>query len=908
MIGTGQFCLPSYRGLMRLLSQEHLPAVLVHSPDFASAFGPATRKFTLSDQGNAMTKHPRNLLFTLLFASLVLPVWAQDNGEDKKEEKEKEEDKKPKTIAELTKDSERFDGLFTLYRDSKSGETNMLIHGDQLEKEVIYWVQVANGVTDAGYFKGAYGGSSVLVLQRHFDTVEVVRVNTAFYFDPDSALSRAADANIPNAVLAVEKILAEDKQSGDVLIKADALFASEALVQISPTPDPDADPKTAFNLGKLDDKKTRILNLRSYPMNTDVEVEYVFNNPTPRVFGSAAVTDARNVSLRVMHSLIEMPENGYQPRFADPRIGTFDDQVTDLTTMEAAPYRDLVTRWSLVKKDPAAAVSDPVEPITWWIENTTPVEWRDLVRDAALEWNSSFEKIGFSNAIVVKVQPDDADWDAGDIRYNVLRWTSSPNPPFGGYGPSFSNPRTGQLLGADVMLEYSFLGRFPRALDLIQPAASAGVNPEFTPRYCTLGHGLQLNSTFANTVAAVGGFADEIQQQLLHDTMHYLIIHEIGHTLGMNHNMKATQFLTPDEAFDADVVAARGLAGSVMDYPAVNFAPTREQQTLFYQTSPGPYDDWYIEYVYSPGLEDPQAEAARLDAIAARSTEPQLAFGNDADDMRLPGAGIDPSVNIYDMSSDAVTYASRQMGLMQDTLVRLAEFKPDAGKSFQEVWEGAGVMLTQWNRNAQVVSRYIGGVYVDRAVSGQPGASDPFRPVPEARQREAMDVLAQQVFAPDAFEFPDELLRRAAQQRRGFNHFGFTEDPKIHDAVLAIQKATLDHLLNPVVLKRVTDTALYGNSYTLGKVMTDLSSAVFEADARGNVNSFRRNLQTEYTNRLALISKGNGGYDTTATSLAVYHLQRIRDLLDSRRNADQETQAHSANLRLIIDRALSADR
>lgn len=851
----------------------------------------------------------RNLPVVWLTMALALPALAQDNGEDKKDEKKEE---KPKTIAELTKDAERFDGLFTLFRDRKTGETSMLVRGGQLGTEFIYWVQVANGLVDAGYFKGAYGGSSIVVLERNFDTVELSRVNTAFYFDPQNALARAADANISGALLAVEKVLAEDAESGDVLIKADKLFASEALQQISPTPDPDADPKTVFSLGKLDDKKTRILNLRSYPKNTDVEVEYVFNNPTPRVFGSAAVTDARNVGIRVMHSLIEVPENDYQPRYADARMGTFDNQVTDLTSLEAAPWRDLVTRWHLVKKDPDAAVSDPVEPITWWIENTTPVEWRDLIRDAALEWNTSFEKAGFSNAMVVKVQPDDADWDAGDIRYNVLRWTSSPNPPFGGYGPSFSNPRTGQLIGADIMLEYSFLGRFPRALSLIQPGVAtdiAALNPQFSDRYCSLGHGLQLNSSFAMTMANVAGFGDEIQEQLVHDTMHYLILHELGHTLGMNHNMKATNLLSPREAFDAKVVAERGLAGSVMDYPAVNFAPKREQQTLFYAVTPGPYDDWYIEYVYSPSLDDPAAEAARLEAILARSTEPQLTFGNDADDMRSPGAGMDPRVNIYDMSTDGVAYASRQMSMMRDTLVRMADFKPEAGRSYHEVAEGAGVMLTVWNRNAQVVSRYVGGVYVDRAVSGQPGAGTPFRPVPEAKQKEAMKVLADQVFAPGAFDFPGGLLRQAAAQRRGFNHFGTTEDPKVHDAVLGIHKAVLDHLMHPVVMKRVTDTALYGNGYSLGEVMEDLTDAVFKADARGDVNGFRRNLQLEYVNRLAGIARANGkgGYDTTSTALAVLHLQRVRDLIGAKRGADIETQAHVANLGLVIERALSTD-
>jgi len=122
------------------------------------------------------------------------------------------------------------------------------------------------------------------------------------------------------------------------------------------------------------------------------------------------------------------------------RIGYFTDQVTDLTSPSPTPYRDLIHRWDLVKKDKNAVLSEPVEPIVWWIENTTPRQLRDTIRNAALAWNEAFEAAGFKNALVVKEQPDDADWDAGDIRYNVLRWTSSPNPPFGGYGPSFVNP------------------------------------------------------------------------------------------------------------------------------------------------------------------------------------------------------------------------------------------------------------------------------------------------------------------------------------------------------------------------------------------------------------------------------------------------------------------------------------
>ena len=254
-------------------------------------------------------------LYILLAAVLAMPFAAvaedEENGNGKEEGKD--EEKKPKTIAELTENSERFDGYFTLFRDKKTGKTHMLIKPDQVDKEFIYWVQVANGVVEAGFFRGLYGPSFMVSVRRHFDRIEFVAENTNFYFDPDNAISRAAEANISDAILAVAKIAAEDKESGDILIKADKLFKSEALVQITPSPDPDGDPKKDFSLGKLDKDKTKILNLRSYPKNTDVEVEYVYSNPQPKVFGGPDITDSRNVSLRVMHSFIEAPVNGYKP-------------------------------------------------------------------------------------------------------------------------------------------------------------------------------------------------------------------------------------------------------------------------------------------------------------------------------------------------------------------------------------------------------------------------------------------------------------------------------------------------------------------------------------------------------------------------------------------------------------------
>ena len=843
------------------------------------------------------------LLLTLLSHSLI--SWAEPS-EDADEAAEEEA---PPTITEVTEGDTEYAGLFTFYRDQETGETTLRLEPEQFDREYIYFIHIADGVVDAGSFRGAYGPRFVFTLERRFDEVAIIRENTAFYFDPDNAISRASEANIARAVLAVQPIVAKDEETGALLIEADSLFLSEAWTQLSPSRDPDADPRRQFTVGDFDAEKSQILALRSYPLNTDIEVEYVFHNPKPLVYGSDAVTDPRNISVKAMHSLIEMPDNDYQPRMADARLGSFNQRITDLTSTKSAPYRDVINRWHLVKQDPDAAVSDPVEPITWWIENTTPVEWRPLIEAAALEWNKAFEKAGFSNAVAVKTQPDDADWDAGDLRYNVLRWTSSPNPPFGGYGPSFANPRTGQLLGADIMLEYSFLNRSTLARELIQ-GESAGQHPLLWPELhtCAINNVLGMGTAFAASAIDMAGGDAAIEEQLRRDRMYYLILHEIGHTLGMNHNMKATQILDREQIQNPDVLQSGILAGSVMDYPAVNYAPTEAEQTLFYTIAPGPYDDWYIEYAYSPGLSDPDQEAERLAAIAARSSQPELVFGNDADDMRSPGTGLDPRVNIYDLSSDSIGYAASQMELMQRTLNKMAAWEPEAGDSYQQVVDGASLIIRLWGISAGVMSRWVGGVYVDRSVVGQEGGSEPLTPVERDQQKRAMAMLAEHLFSPSAFDVEGALWQQTAPERRGFDHYGYTEDPKVHEAVLAGQKRVLDHLLHPVVLKRIVDTALYGNEYPLDEMLSDLTAAIFAADQDTSVNAFRRNLQAEYVDRLGrIVTAGDSdGFDTSAQAMALYELDQLATMLSERPDSDTVTQAHTRYLSLKIEAVIEA--
>ena len=364
---------------------------------------------------------------------------------DKADKKKKK--KKEKTIKDLVKDHKEMDGLFKLYRNEKTGKMMMEISEDQIGKDFIYFSHIENGVVEGGHFRGQYRQQKVFKLNKHFDKIEFVQQNPFFYFDQDNALARAEEANISPSIIAVSKIKAknskDDQEENGVryLIDADALFKTEAFDRLKPRGNPRVKPWERFSLGKVSKSKTRISEVNNYPENTAVTVDYVFSNPAPANGGNGfEITDARNVNVRMQHTLLAMPENDFKPRMDDARVGYFLDYVNDMTSHSATPWRDMINRWHLVKKDPSAAVSEPVEPIVWWMENTTPVELRPTIKKAVEAWNIAFEQAGFKNAVVVKQQPDDADWDAGDIRYNVAPLDIKPNTSIRRLWPKLHKP------------------------------------------------------------------------------------------------------------------------------------------------------------------------------------------------------------------------------------------------------------------------------------------------------------------------------------------------------------------------------------------------------------------------------------------------------------------------------------
>lgn len=847
-------------------------------------------------------------LFVLGNQNLHAQFWKKKKKEIKTVKKTPPK-KKVKSIKDLTKSSKKIEGLFTIFQDTVTGSVNLLIKENQLDKEFIYFSQIADGVADAGKIRGSYQGSSIFYVKKYFNRLEFVAPNTSFYFDKKNAISKSSVANISDAIIAAGKILASDAKTGEYLIAADGLFLSETFTRIKGPRYPGQSP-FAFSLGRFDKTKSKIEEIKNYPENTNVKTEYVYNNPSVLNGGSSAVTDGRNVSIKVFHTFMKMPENDYETRMDDPRVGYFLTQTNNMTSTDVVNYRDFIHRWKLVKKDPNATISDPVTPITWWIENTTPVEFIETIKEGVLAWNVAFEKAGFSNAMVVKVQPDDADWDAGDVRYNVLRWTSSPNPRFGGSGPSFVNPKTGEILGADIMLEYvHFTNRvyydrvfnnasalnFTAATEEEEKAAFFLKNKN-NHLFCSKGHLMHENTLFGRTVLAASGASDLEMKGLKEQGMKALIMHEIGHTLGLNHNMKASQLFTPEELADADFIKGKALSGSVMDYAAINLTKDKSKQGQYYDMAVGPYDVWAIQFGYTPF----KTNSERI-ALLERSTEPALIFGNDADDMRSPGKGIDPRVMIGDLSNDQIKYSIDRIELSNSMMKDIKTRFINSGESYMQLRQAYYILSGQSATAAGVIARFIGGVYVDRTKPGQIGGTKPYTPVSLKDQKRAMNALNKYVFAPDAFKAPNDLYNYLAAQRRGFNFFSGPEDPKIHEQVLSYQTRVLAHITHPNTLQRISNSELYGNKYKLATFMTDLNNAIFRRDVRGNINSFRQNLQAAYTKGLIQIitGKSSSRYPIAAKSMAIYNLKNIKSWV-SNGTGNIATKAHKNHLKTLI--------
>jgi hypothetical protein len=820
-----------------------------------------------------------NLLFRIvLIGFLSIPIFA---------DKDIKEEQKDDSLESFLEDLTHFSGLIDVYRNEDNGKVYFLIKKDQLNKEFIYFAHILDGIVEAGTWRGNYLDNGIIKFVKYFDQIRIDRINTAYVFDETNPLSKTKNANISNSLIDSLKIDKTSESEDKFLVDVTSLLLSENLSKITVSPYKD-DSKDGFKIGSISKSKSSINAVLNYPENTDIEINFVFSNPSNKPLENQ---DSRNNSISLRYSFINYPKNSFENRMEDQRIGFFSERKTNLSSTDITPYEDLINKWHLEKKDKDKEKSIPTKPILFWIENTTPHELRPIIKNAVLAWNIAFEEAGFINAIEVKIQPDDAEWSAGDIRYNTLRWTSSPNPPFGGYGPSFTNPRTGEILGADIMLEWIYLTNRVRYSEIF-------VNQEnYNKDYCHNSLIKQENRLFGKLASEALDLNENEINRLYEEDLYQLILHEVGHTLGLNHNFAASTLHNNSEVHNPEKTYKEGLSSSVMDYHALNIAPLGVKQGQYADIKPGKYDILAIKYGYTPELSKED-----LNNMLEKYSSSEFLFGNDGDDMRSPGKGIDPRINTGDMTNNPVEYAKDRIILSQNLIPNLYESLKSKSESWESVYQGYRILLRQIHTSAEIISRQVGGVYTNRSLMTDKDRN-PFEVVPYKNQKESINILSEYYFDSDKFNLPSNVASKMQRERRSFDFFGKTEDPKIHNLILKGQKRVLKHFTNSRVLKRLTDSSFYGNKYLPNELFRDLTSSIFNENKSRKLNGIDQNLQNYYLKRLIMIFR-SGSFDSPSISASLASMEQIKAYTFSP-SKDEATENHKKLIRWKIENALS---
>ncbi len=789
----------------------------------------------------------------------------------------------PPPFATVIKDAKPTHGLFSVWQ--KDERVWVELRPEDFDKPFFLSPKLRTGIGEGFLFGGLMLRAPALVqFRRQHNQVQLVAVNAQQVARAGTPEARAVAAAISPSLLAASPVASQphpDRKA--VLVDLSAMLMTDLMglgTQL----------QRAHRQGyAFDARNSAVVGVRGQPGLLVLETNNHFATasiavPQPGAPTGAPVPtapnglpDARSLFLGLHFSLAQLPEKPMARRAADPHIGHFlsasDDFSDDLAR---SPRQRHINRWRLEKKDPAAELSEPVKPVTYWLDRNIPLKYRAVITSGVLEWNKAFERIGFKDAIVVKQQPDDADWDTLDVGVASLRWMANREPGFGAIGPSHADPRSGEILDADIGIE-SMSSRNLRNLrarvlggagtaaaarewaELLQVAApptadmlASGIGHD--PLLCRHADNAAEQMAYALDVLAARGELDpdgpEAQQFVL-DYLKDVTMHEVGHTLGLRHNFRASRAISARQVADPEFTRREAFTGSVMEYAAINLPGPREVASAPFQTTLGAYDHWAIEYAYKPIAAD--SEAAELARIAGRSGEPGLAFGTDEDNF----LGIDPDSLQFDLGDDVLAFAARRFDIARDLFQRQETRTLQPGEDYGSLRRALGYALRDAGRAAGVLLRQMGGV---RTLRDFPNTGrDPLQPLPAADQRAALQMLSQRVLAADAFVISPALQRRLAPDffERAESLAVPTEYP-LGQTVLDLQRGILNRLMGDALAARVLDSEAKlsppAQPLRLSELYDQLEADVWgELAAGGDIPQARRELQREHANRMAAL-------------------------------------------------------
>ncbi|ARV60334.1 peptidase M43 [Nostocales cyanobacterium HT-58-2] len=857
----------------------------------------------------------------------------------------------------VIKDTEKLQGLFTLYRDKEKNKIYLEIQPEQLNQNYLATATLESGIGEAGIYSGMPLQDFLFYFQRANNKLQFVVRNVNFRTNEGDPQERSLARSFSDSVLYSVAIKSIHPERKTILIDlGDLLLTDLAGLSFSLGVSPATD-KSYFGTAK------------AFPLNMEIESVLNFTNTranSEKLRLGGTLPDLRGFTLRVHYSLSQLPNNNYRSRLADERVGYFITAYQDLSNDERRdPFVRYINRWHLEKQDPSAALSPPKKPIVFWIDNAVPIEYRDAITEGVLMWNKAFEKAGFKDAIQVRQMPDDATWDPADIRYNTIRWINTVDGYFA-MGPSRVNPLTGEILAADILVDASFIralkNDYPKIVQFnqtqklnqtenqtplsalmqssllctnrletekleaessdtsMQSSELEGVAsrlPILAGQY-DLCYGMEAANQFAYGSMAMKLLRDtppshEQMKDYVHQYLRLIIAHEVGHTLGLRHNFRGSTLLTPEQMNNTDITRSKGLISSVMDYIPPNIAPRGTKQGEYFPKMIGPYDEWAIQYGYTsiPGA-TPAAEKPFLDKIAEQSYKPEFSYSTDEDVFDL-----DPTANAWDNSNNVLLYSYWQLDNARFMWQRLNKLEPISGESFSEVKEQFGTVFSHYFQNIYYITKYIGGQSFYRVQPGDPKGRLPFEPVPVEKQKQALEIVQKYVFAEDALSFPPELLNKLAPSR--WRHWGSVPrtgrlDFPIHDWVLFMQSSVLWDLLSGDRLSRLKDIELKsepGQALTLPELFDTLQTDIWTEVLKPNgkpivISSLRRGLQRQYVEKLTRMVLRKERVPEDARTLAWYKLKQLNEKLDGLSSNDEYTKAHLLETRDRINKTLNA--
>ncbi|MDJ0677786.1 MAG: zinc-dependent metalloprotease [Calothrix sp. MO_167.B42] len=842
----------------------------------------------------------------------------------------------------VIKDTRKTSGLFTLYRNPKKNKVYLEIKPEQLNRNFLATATLESGIGEKGIYSGMPLENFLFYFQRVNNELNFVVRNVNFRTREGDPQVRSLARSFSDSILYTIKIKSIHPQRQTILIDLGDVLLKD-LAGLSK------------NLGSIGTpQKSYFGNAKAFPQN--MEIESIINfvgGKTPKKRNFTTLADGRGFQLRVHYSLSQLPKNNYRPRLADNRLGYFITAYQDVSNDERKdPFVRYINRWHLEKQNPKAAISPPKKPIVFWIDNAVPLEYRDAVKEGVLMWNKAFLAAGFKDAIQVKQMPDDATWDPADIRYNTIRWINTIDGYFA-MGPSRVNPLTGEILDADILVDGSFVRAIKsdykqiiqpsqkqnrtslsalmhnrllcaNGLDTIVSPASPEQNPltqnlsQLASKY-DLCYGVEAANQFAFGSLAMSLLQNKPpssaqKKQYVHEYLRLIIAHEVGHTLGLRHNFRGSTLLSPEDMNDKNIAGKKGLTTSVMDYIPPNIAPQGTKQGEYFPDAVGVYDNWVIEYGYTPiAAASSLAEKPILDKIAQKSYKPEYSYSTDEDVYDL-----DPTANPWDNSSNVLLYSQWQLDNARLMWTRLNQRYPLEGNSFTDVRDRFGTVLGNYFQHIYYTTKYIGGQSFHRVHGGNPQNRLPFQPVPVEEQRQALENLHKYVFAEDAFNFSPQLLNKLAPSR--WRHWGSNPktgrlDYPIHDLVLYMQNLVLSDLLSSDRLSRLKDIELKSEpekSLSLPELFDTLQTGIWTEVIKPKkgqpleIASLRRGLQRQHLKILTNMVLRKSSAPEDARTLAWYKLRQLKEKLDGANSSDEYTKAHLLETRDRIKKVLDA--